>query len=315
MALGGTGPTVTRNASAEEVARFDKLAEDGVPFRISMTMTPPLVQMLRDELLQNRYSRELDKLCELADKEAHRTRNQDPRFHKMARFYQHHGFDWHAIQLAAQQDMEGGRMRGGSTLTQQLVKNIFFGTGRSILRKAAQASLEVYKLNLAFCSVTSPVDGMVARYYLTLGNLVNQDQTLLTTVVSLDPMYAYFDMDERTLLQIRTALSGGGDKTIRLWDLNTARELRRMKGHSEGVSSVVFSPDGRQALSSSSDKTIRLWDVATGRTITVLEGHAEGVRFVAFSPDSKHLASAGKDHVVKIWEVETGKVETTRRRI
>src|SRR5215475_10762525 len=64
------------------LSRFDKLAEDGVPFRISMTMTPPLVQMLRDELLQNRYSRELDKLCELADKEAHRTRNMDPRFNK-----------------------------------------------------------------------------------------------------------------------------------------------------------------------------------------------------------------------------------------
>ena len=57
------------------------------------------------------------------------------------RFFQHHGFDWHAIQLAAQQDMEGGRMRGGSTITQQLVKNLFFGTGRSILRKGAEASL------------------------------------------------------------------------------------------------------------------------------------------------------------------------------
>lgn len=41
-----------------------------------------------------------------------------------ARFYQHHGFDWHAIQLAAEEDMEGGRMRGGSTITQQLVKNL-----------------------------------------------------------------------------------------------------------------------------------------------------------------------------------------------
>lgn len=58
-----------------------------------------------------------------------------------ARFYQHHGFDWHAIQLAAQQDMEGGRTRGGSTITQQLVKNLFFGTGRSFLRKGAEASL------------------------------------------------------------------------------------------------------------------------------------------------------------------------------
>ena len=57
------------------------------------------------------------------------------------RFYQHHGFDWHAIQLAAQEDMEGGRTRGGSTITQQLVKNLFFGTGRSFLRKGAEATL------------------------------------------------------------------------------------------------------------------------------------------------------------------------------
>ena len=58
-----------------------------------------------------------------------------------ARFYQHHGFDWHAIQIAAENDMEGGRIRGGSTLTQQLVKNLFFGTGRSILRKGAEFTL------------------------------------------------------------------------------------------------------------------------------------------------------------------------------
>ena len=57
------------------------------------------------------------------------------------RFYQHHGFDWHAIQIAAEDDMEGGRIRGGSTLTQQLVKNLFFGTGRSILRKGAEFTL------------------------------------------------------------------------------------------------------------------------------------------------------------------------------
>jgi monofunctional biosynthetic peptidoglycan transglycosylase len=58
-----------------------------------------------------------------------------------ARFYQHHGFDWHAIQLAAEEDMEGGRTRGGSTITQQLVKNLFFGTGRSFLRKGAEFTL------------------------------------------------------------------------------------------------------------------------------------------------------------------------------
>lgn len=57
------------------------------------------------------------------------------------RFFQHHGFDWHEIQIAAQQDMEGERTRGASTLTQQLVKNLFFGIDHSILRKGAEATL------------------------------------------------------------------------------------------------------------------------------------------------------------------------------
>ena len=58
-----------------------------------------------------------------------------------ARFYQHNGFDWHEIQIAAEEDMEGDRTRGASTLTQQLVKNLFFGTGRSVLRKGAETTL------------------------------------------------------------------------------------------------------------------------------------------------------------------------------
>jgi monofunctional biosynthetic peptidoglycan transglycosylase len=58
-----------------------------------------------------------------------------------ARFYEHHGFDWHAMEIAAEDDLEGGRVRGGSTLTQQLVKNLFFGTGGSILRKGAEFTL------------------------------------------------------------------------------------------------------------------------------------------------------------------------------
>jgi monofunctional biosynthetic peptidoglycan transglycosylase len=57
------------------------------------------------------------------------------------RFYQHHGFDWQAIQIAAEGDLDGGRIRGGSTISQQLVKNLFFGTSRSFLRKGAEFTL------------------------------------------------------------------------------------------------------------------------------------------------------------------------------
>ncbi len=58
-----------------------------------------------------------------------------------ARFYQHHGFDWHQIQIAAEDDLEEDRTRGASTITEQLVKNLFFGTGRSFLRKGAEVTL------------------------------------------------------------------------------------------------------------------------------------------------------------------------------
>src|ERR1700680_3116221 len=58
-----------------------------------------------------------------------------------ARCYQHHGFDWHQIQIAAEDDLQSDRTRGASTITQQLVKNLFFGTGRSILRKGAEFTL------------------------------------------------------------------------------------------------------------------------------------------------------------------------------
>jgi len=61
------------------------------------------------------------------------------------RFYQHHGFDWQAIEIDAKEDMDGGRVRGASTITQQLVKNLYFGTGGSIfsraLRKCAEFTL------------------------------------------------------------------------------------------------------------------------------------------------------------------------------
>jgi 1,4-alpha-glucan branching enzyme len=71
------------------LSRFEKLADEGIPFRVTMTLTPPLVQMLRDELLQSRYTRHIDSLCELAGRELERTRH-DPRLHKTAKFYEHH---------------------------------------------------------------------------------------------------------------------------------------------------------------------------------------------------------------------------------
>jgi multidrug efflux system membrane fusion protein len=75
---------------------------------------------------------------------------------------------------------------------------------------AAKANLRAHQLTLSFCTVVAPIDGRVGRSNLTPGNLVTQDKTVLTTIVSLDPVYAYFDIDERTLLRMRKASDAGG---------------------------------------------------------------------------------------------------------
>lgn len=58
-----------------------------------------------------------------------------------ARFYQHHGFDWNQVQIAVREDVERGKRRGASTITQQLVKNLFLGTSRSVIRKGVEFTI------------------------------------------------------------------------------------------------------------------------------------------------------------------------------
>jgi multidrug efflux system membrane fusion protein len=68
--------------------------------------------------------------------------------------------------------------------------------------KAAQATLDAANLNLDFTKVKAYIDGRISRYYYTVGNLVTQDQTLLTTIMGMDPLYVYFDMEERTFQKL-----------------------------------------------------------------------------------------------------------------
>ncbi len=74
---------------------------------------------------------------------------------------------------------------------------------------AAKADSEAARLNVEFTRIISPIDGVVGRNLLTIGNLVKQDETLLTTVVSQNPMYAYFDIDEHALLRIQRMIEKG----------------------------------------------------------------------------------------------------------
>ena len=81
--------------------------------------------------------------------------------------------------------------------------------------EAAKAAEDNAKLNLDFCTIRSPIAGRVSRNYLDVGNLVTADSTLLTTVVSEDPMYLYFDIDERTVLRIKEMIRAGTFRSAR----------------------------------------------------------------------------------------------------
>jgi WD40 repeat protein len=91
----------------------------------------------------------------------------------------------------------------------------------------------------------------------------------------------------------------GDDKTIRLWDLKSTKEIRHLDGHTDLVMSVAFAPDGR-ILSGSLDKTVRLWDRESGEQLVRFEGFQGGVKCVACSGDGRYILSGGMDKAVRL---------------
>jgi len=89
---------------------------------------------------------------------------------------------------------------------------------------------------------------------------------------------------------------------VKVWDAKTGAELLTLKGHTNDVRSVCFSPDGSRIVTGSFDKTAKVWDAKTGAELLTLKGHTERVNSVRFSPDGSQIVTGSDDMTAKIWD-------------
>lgn len=102
-------------------------------------------------------------------------------------------------------------------------------------------------------------------------------------------------------------VTGSKDKSVRIWDANTNKQLWSFQGHLGQVTAVALRPDGRQAASGGEDGTIRLWPLTTSDEHRAMSEAAAPLWTVAYSPDGSRFATAGADRTIRLYDGNTGK--------
>jgi WD40 repeat protein len=102
--------------------------------------------------------------------------------------------------------------------------------------------------------------------------------------------------------------SGSADKTVRLWDPQSGKELKNLGSHAKSVYSVAFSGDGKYLASAGEDTAIKVWDVPGQKEWKSLtaRGNIDAFTTVLFLPDNSRLLSAGFDRYLRVWNVADG---------
>ena len=102
--------------------------------------------------------------------------------------------------------------------------------------------------------------------------------------------------------------SANGEAEINLWQVNTGKKVGILKGHTERVTCLAISCDGRILISGGQDKTIKFWDLQERKIIRTLDGYFDGhlgkITALALTPDNQTLISCSADNSLKIWDVD-----------
>lgn len=102
----------------------------------------------------------------------------------------------------------------------------------------------------------------------------------------------------------RRIITTSWDRTARVWDAATGKQLLVLRGHIMSVQHAAFSADGQRIVTASDDETARVWDAETGTEIFTLAGHKAAVLSAAFSPDGKQVATGSADGTARIWPLD-----------
>jgi WD40 repeat protein len=92
------------------------------------------------------------------------------------------------------------------------------------------------------------------------------------------------------------------------WQRQTHLELKTLRGHTEAITSVAFSPDCQWIVTASDDRSARLWETSTGKQLRNFLGHKAEVECVAFSPDGRRIVTGSADQTARIWDAASGKL-------
>ncbi len=98
--------------------------------------------------------------------------------------------------------------------------------------------------------------------------------------------------------------AAGADRAIRIWEIDSGKQVALVEDHADWILDIAFSPDGKKLASASRDKTAKVFDVAKKESLVTFPGHAQTVYSVAFSPDGKQVFSAGEDNLIRVWNVD-----------